>query len=101
MKEVKRKLANEVELPYDSVIVKKLQSNHSNVPRICQGMLSTNPIRVGHGLHVSGDLGVTTTPIVEIEMLDDGGVQIKTRNSTYIVYDRNNFNEKVTLSDMR
>lgn len=96
-----RKLADSVELPYDTVIVEKLQSNHNNVPRICQGSLSTNPIRIGHGLHVSGDLGITTTPIKEIEMLDDGGVKCVTRNSTYVIYNRETYTKKVTISDIR
>jgi hypothetical protein len=98
-----RKLANEVELPSGvRVVVRKQSSSHHNVPSACMGVLTTNPIRVGEGLHVAGDLGLTTTTIQEIELLEDGGIQIKTRNSTYIIYDQDNMpeNKKPRLGDL-
>lgn len=83
-----RKLANEIELPEGTrVLVRKLSSSHNNIPSACMGVLYTNPIKVGQSMHVAGDLGLTTTAIQEIELLDDGGIQCKTLNSTYVVYD--------------
>ena len=100
MKNKERKLAAEFELPYTEVVIKKLESNHNNVPRICQGQLYYPTIKVGESFHVAGDMGITTTPVTEIELLEDGGVQFKTRNSTYVIYNRADFKEKITFSDM-
>jgi len=95
-------MANEVELPFEHVIVKKLASTHNNVPKICQGYLHSNPIKLGQGLMVGGDLGMHSTAVLEIELLEDGGIKCTTRNSTYVIYNSEDFHKsnKITPSDL-
>lgn len=95
-----KKLAQSIELPDGVYVAKKLESSHNNIPKICQGNLLSNPLEIGKQLFLVGDLGLTTTAIKEIEILKDNGIQIKTKNSTYVLYPLEEFKDKITVSDL-